>query len=262
MHPKQIIIDGQFVTYYSNSSFENNQTTIVFLHGWRSESKIWFPIISELKKNLTGYNYLTIDLPGFGSSPTPKLAWKMVDYAQIVNELIIKLNLQPVILVGHSFGGRTSIKLAGEVWNKEKYEIEKIILTGSAGFADSTNTTNIKQKLAKTLKPMFNLPIISKLKPMIYKSIGADDYNARKDLKQIFVNVISEDLSEQMKKIKSQTLIITGRNDESTPVSFGERMNRLIPNSKLQIIENAGHFAFVDRPKEWLNVVQSFLAKK
>ena len=80
--------------------------------------------------------------------------------------------------------------------------------------------------------------------------------------KQIFVNVINEDLTEQMKKITPQTLIIFGRDDESTPISFGVRMNRLIPKSELKIIENSGHFAFLDQPIEWAKVVESFLAKK
>ena len=182
MQPKQIIIDGQFLTYYSNSNFDISHTTIIFLHGWRSESKVWFPIIEGLQKKLTDYNYLAIDLPGFGSSPTPESAWKMIDYAQLVNELIPKLNLQKVILVGHSFGGRTSIKLVGEVYDGKKYEIDKLILTGSAGFVDESNSTSFKQKAAKIMKPIFNLPVISKLKPMIYNVIGAEDYNARKDL--------------------------------------------------------------------------------
>lgn len=259
MQPKQIIIDGQFVTYYPSNNFDSIRTTIIFLHGWRSESKVWFPIIFELQKTLTGYNYLAVDLPGFGSSPISVSDWKMRDYANLVDDLIIKLNLSKVILVGHSFGGRTSIKLAGEVYDNEKYKIEKIILTGSAGFVDNSNPTSLKQKVAKIVKPLFNLPIISALKPMVYKFIGADDYNAREDLKQIFVNVINEDLSEQMKKIKRQTLIISGRNDESTPVSFGERMDRLIPDSTLKIIENAGHFAFLDKPNEWVEVVKSFI---
>lgn len=262
MQLKQIIIDSQFVTYYTNTGYTPSQTTIILLHGWRSESKVWFQVIERMQKNHPKFNYLAIDLPGFGSSSAPATDWKMSNYADLVNNLIVKLNLQKVILVGHSFGGRTSIKLAGEVYDKEKYEIKKIILTGSAGFIDLSSSTNLKQKVAKILKPIFNLPIISSLKPVIYKSIGADDYNSREDLKQIFVNVINEDLSKQMKSVKQHTLIISGRKDESTPVSFGERMNQLIPNSELQIIENAGHFAFLDQPQEWIELVKSFLVKK
>lgn len=259
MQQNQIVINNQLTNYFVNSNFNPKQTTIIFLHGWRSEAKVWFGVISELQKKYSNYNYLAIDLPGFGSSPTPSFAFKMQDYANVVNDLIQKLKMKEVILVGHSFGGRTTIKLAGEVYDHNEYVIQKIVLTGSAGFVDSSNTTSTKQKIAKIVKPIFELPIISRLKPFIYKSIGADDYNARNDLKEIFTNVINEDLSNQMKMIKIPTLLIFGDKDESTPVSFGNRMNKLITNSKLKVIENAEHFAFLDKSVEWLELIEEFL---
>jgi pimeloyl-ACP methyl ester carboxylesterase len=259
MQQNQTIINNQLTNYFVNNNFDPNQKTIIFLHGWRSEAKVWLSVIVELQKKYPDYNYLAIDLPGFGSSPTPSFAFTMKEYAKLVNSLIIKLKLKEIVLVGHSFGGRTAIKLAGEVSDGKDYTISKIVLTGSAGFVDNSNKTNIKQKIAKIAKPVFNLPIISNLKPLVYKSIGADDYNAREDLKEIFKNVINEDLSNQMKRIDAKTLLIFGDKDDSTPVSFGERMNNLIPNSELKVIESTGHFAFLDKPKKWLELVESFL---
>jgi pimeloyl-ACP methyl ester carboxylesterase len=259
MQQSQIIINNQLTNFFINSNFDPKQTTIIFLHGWRSEAKVWFGIINELQKKYSNFNYLSIDLPGFGSSPTPSFAFKMKDYANVVNDLILKLKLKDVILIGHSFGGRTAIKLSGEVYNHKEYIIQKMILTGSAGFVDNSNKTNIKQSIAKIAKPLFSLPIISNLKPLIYKSIGAEDYNARNDLKEIFTNVINEDLSNQMKEIEVPTLLIFGDMDESTPVSFGIRMRDLITNSKLEVIKNAGHFAFLDRHTEWLKLIEDFL---
>ncbi len=262
MNRSQTIIKNQLTNCYVNPDFDLNKNTIIFLHGWRSEAKIWFPVIEQMQKKLTKYNYLAIDLPGFGSSPTPNLAWSMVDYSTLVNDLIIKLKLKKVILVGHSFGGRTSIKLAGEIWNSDDYQIEKIVLTGPAGFVDGSNSTNLKQKIAKSVKPAFTLPLISRFKPLFYKIIGADDYNAREDLKQIFGNIINEDLSEQMKKMKSDTLLIFGEQDRSTPITFGKRMNSLIQNSELKIIQKSGHFAFLDQQTQWLELVYDFMVKK
>jgi pimeloyl-ACP methyl ester carboxylesterase len=259
MQERQAIIKNQLTNYFINDSFDSKQKTIIFLHGWRSDSKVWFGIISMLISSSSDYNYLAIDLPGFGSSPTPTFAFKMEDYAILVDSLITKLELKQVILVGHSFGGRTAIKLAGEVCNQKNYTIEKIVLTGSAGFVDNSNETKLKQKIAKIVKPVFEFPIISNLKPLIYKSIGADDYNSRNDLKEIFVNVIGEDLSEQMKQISVKTILIFGDKDDSTPVKFGARMSELMVNSELKIITDAGHFAFLDAPEKWVKIVNDFL---
>ena len=73
------------------------------------------------------------------------------------------------------------------------------------------------------------------------------------------MNVVKEDLSEDMKGIKIPTLIITGENDKDTPIAFGEKMQELIPNSKFQILKNAGHYSFLDQREEFVKIVEKFI---
>jgi pimeloyl-ACP methyl ester carboxylesterase len=89
--------------------------------------------------------------------------------------------------------------------------------------------------------------------------MGAGDYVATPQLKKIFVNVIKEDLSPYFGKIHIPTLIIWGENDDVTPVSYGITMQKNIKNSSIKILENAGHFCFLDHPDNFLKAIINFI---
>jgi pimeloyl-ACP methyl ester carboxylesterase len=55
------------------------------------------------------------------------------------------------------------------------------------------------------------------------------------------------------------TLIVWGREDAIVPVSAGELYHRSIPGSRLQIFDNCGHRPEVERPDEFIRLVQDFL---
>jgi pimeloyl-ACP methyl ester carboxylesterase len=97
------------------------------------------------------------------------------------------------------------------------------------------------------------------LRKKIYQKIGAEDYLATPELQKTFVNVTSEDLSEDMKKIQMPTLIISGENDKVTPPTYGELMKFLIKDSKIVILKNAGHFSFLDRPGKFAEELSRFV---
>jgi pimeloyl-ACP methyl ester carboxylesterase len=196
-----------------------------------------------------------LDLPGFGGSQILKQPMTVGDYANIVAEFIRKLELKNVIIIGHSFGGRVGIKLSSQ----HPELISKLVLVDSAGFAMNAPKKKLMAMAAKAVRPIFKPQIMQGLRKKIYKNIGAEDYLATPELQKTFVNITSEDLSADLKNIKVPTLIINGENDKDTPVEFGQRMNSLIPNSKLQILNNAGHFSFLDQPEEFVKIVIDFI---
>ncbi len=301
---------------------------LIFLHGWASNKELWTNLIDNLFlennilentlensqvykkedkikiKTKLKLKILTIDLPGFGTSQRPKSDWFVSDYANFVSQFI-KRNCQkniPIIIIGHSFGGRIAIKLLSEELNcqicnklnpktenlkensnnrinmnknklinstnltqdfakqliQEDYKIEKLILISSAGFVDNSLSNKVKKVIAKNLKPLFQLKSLQNLKKQIYQKILKNDDYLQTSMKQIFVNIIDEDLSHFMKEIKVSTLLIFGDKDEETPPSFGQRMNKLIANSTLHII-NGDHFAFVHKSKEIAVLIDNFL---
>jgi len=210
---------------------------------------IWEKIIEELRAN---YRVIAIDLPGFGLSPVPAKPFTLDDYAETVEALCQKLKINNFILVGHSFGGRVSIKIA----IKHPTKVKKLILVDSAGIK---RERKIIGGLARLFKPIFKQKIMDGARNKIYQAIGSEDYLATPKLQKTYQNIVAEDLSSYLCDIKLPTLIIWGENDKDTPLSDAKLMNRDIKNSKLEIIKNAGHFSFIDQPESFNKILSDFL---
>jgi proline iminopeptidase len=69
------------------------------------------------------------------------------------------------------------------------------------------------------------------------------------------------DLRSNLKNIKVPTLVIAGRHDFITNVSMAEEMVKHIPNARLEIFEDSGHFALVEEPEKFYRVVKEFVLK-
>ena len=252
---KQIIIRDLLLNYFAAETSSTAQT-VVFLHGWRSRAQIWMPVLKALAA-AGKYNLYALDFPGFGKSEKPKEVYQLDDFRDIVEEFLKKLNLEKVSLVGHSFGGRVAIKLT----TVTSAAIEKLILVDSAGFKTQGAKKGFLNTMAKIVKPVFKLPHISKLRPRIYQLIGAEDYVAADspEIRQTFLNIINEDMTDIMKKIKIPTLIIWGADDKDTPAHSGRRLHSLIPGSRFEIVAHAGHFSFLDDPGHFTDLLKDFL---
>ncbi len=251
MQKVNIVIDNLLLSYYSLNG--KDQKSVLFLHGWRSESSLWEKAMITLTQN--GYAVYALDLPGFGGSQYPEISYGVAEYAEIVKKFILTFNLSNVVLVGHSFGGRISIKLA--VYEPEL--ISKIVLVDSAGFIDTSLKKKLKSIVAKILRPLFKISRLKSLKPRIYNLMGAGDYLATPKLTGSYVKIVQEDLTSDMEKISQPTLIFWGDKDKITPIDYAKRMKTLITNSQLEIVPG-DHFSFLDKPQEFEKSLLKFLA--
>lgn len=69
----------------------------------------------------------------------------------------------------------------------------------------------------------------------------------------------SMDLRPCLKDIAVPTLVIVGRHDFITNVSMAEEMVKHIPNARLEIFEDSGHFALVEEPEKFYRVIREFI---
>ncbi len=261
---QQIVVEKNLLSYKQFGTGDS-EVSVVFLHGWRSNKEVWARIASVLisasvNQQISCY---TVDLPGFGGSPAPKTSWTVGDYAELVKGFLEKLELKNVVLVGHSFGGRVAIKTTrtyAEGNAELRGRLTKLVLVDAAGFAVSGSKKSVYGFVAKIARPVFKPKFMQGLRKSIYKTIGAEDYLATPELRETFINVTQEDLTEDLKQIKIPTLLVWGENDKDTPVEFGEKMHSLIQNSKFKILQNSGHFSFLDQPEEFVKTLKEFLS--
>lgn len=233
--------------------------TVFLLHGWGGQIASFKPVFDFLSRHFKVY---AIDFPGFGQSDLPKEVWGVSDYAEMLNKLFEALGVEKATLIGHSFGGRVSIIFAAE--HPEK--VNKVVLVNSSGLVKKrTMKYYYKVYTFKLLKKMY-LMFIPKEKQekaleKFYSKFGSSDYKSAGNLRKIFVKVVNEDLREYMPKIKASTLLVWGENDQDTPVSFGEYMKNVIPDSGLVVLKGAGHFSYLDKLNDFCIIVMNFLGK-
>ncbi len=235
---------------------------LIVLHGWGSSARAMMPIAKQLESIRTSYVF---DLPGFGKSPEPNKAYSIDDYASLIEAFIHQLD-EDVDLLVHSFGGRITLKLCTR--DSVKNKIQKVLITGGAGMKPRRSAKFYFRKYtAKTLKaPFMILP--GKLRETalgwlrttdVWKSLGSSDYQQLSGvMRETFVKSVTEHLESTLSNIDHEVLLLWGRNDDATPVYQAERLEKGIKESALVIIEDAGHYAFLDKPKQFAAIATAF----
>ncbi len=225
---------------------------IYILHGWTYSLDKWQKFSNLLEKESIRPVFLKI--PGL-TSPT-KEVWDINKYASWLQKELGKENGK-VILLGHSNGGRIAAYFAAQ--HPEK--IRKLILINAAGIYHKELFLQIKRFVFKTLTEVGKKFTSSEsLKNFLYFLAGEKDYQkASPNMKMSMVNLTHHDLTPFLQKIKVPTLLVWGENDKITPLSDGKLMNNLIKNSKLIIVNNAGHSPFHTNPEEVIQIIKNDL---
>ncbi len=101
---------------------------VLILHGWGSKSDQW----QEVAKLLAEKNYMVIipDLPGFGMTADPIIAWNLDNYVEWIREFCDSLPEfnKGFCLLGHSFGGAVAVKFT----IKYNQDVKKLFLISAA----------------------------------------------------------------------------------------------------------------------------------
>jgi len=79
---------------------------LVFLHGWSCRRTDWKPIISSLEQE---FFTVAIDLPGHGDAIATR-AWSIKEFGGLVADVVRRLNLDEVVVIGHSMGGAVGLE--------------------------------------------------------------------------------------------------------------------------------------------------------
>ena len=86
------------------------------------------------------------------------------------------------------------------------------------------------------------------------------EYTPSYSAMNVYKTLTKIDLRDAAKKIEKPTLIIVGDEDALLPVSRSKELNRLICNSKLVVVPNAGHCVMLERPDEVNRVMDEFIS--
>lgn len=248
----KLTIDGIGVNY----EVSGNGRDVLLLHGWGANLQSFAFVRENLEKH---FRVFALDFPGFGQSGEPPVPWGVEEYSAVVRKFIEQLGINEPIIIGHSHGGRTAIRYAAE------YPVRKLVLVDSAGVKPKRSLKYyIRVYSYKTAKHLLSLPGLKRYKePLLDKfrgKVGSDDYrNATGIMRQTLVRLVNTDLTALMPRIQAPALLIWGEFDTATPLAHGQLMEKLIPNAGLVVLKHAGHWSYVEKPREFLIILNNFL---
>lgn len=229
-----------------------NKPILYILHGWAYTTEKWKPLCNQLKQQ--GYVVKLLKIPGL-TAPLPAV-WHLADYVNWLAEQIS--DKQPIVLLGHSNGGRIAISFAA--LHPEK--VSHLILIDSAGIYHQEAPLRLKRFAFKTTAKIGRKIIKSAfIRKVLYKLAREHDYEQAEGLvmRQTMTNLLVTDLRAKMPSISVPTLIIWGEQDKTTPLTDGKIIHRLIPHSQLHIIPQARHSPQFTHPEEVVEIIKQSL---
>ncbi|MGC4023447.1 MAG: alpha/beta fold hydrolase [Cyclobacteriaceae bacterium] len=219
---------------------------------------------------------------GKSSADVDTSSMTMKNLVEDIEELRKKLELEQVHVLGHSWGGMLASKYAIEyplkvkslvlcdpmppsfrLWNQEETELAKRITTYDTTIEGKIKSTDgFKRKEIKLVDSLMKFSFKSQFfdttkLALLSIKLPQDYFKRSKIFEHIGPELFSFDLTTQLDKIISPTLIIYGDYEPAAQIS-APVYNKGIAGSRLTIIPKSGHFPFIEQPKEFNKAVDGF----
>lgn len=234
---------------------------LFFFHGANGLEE-WGDVFTELAKNYTVY---CPEHPGYGLSDINENIDSVEDLAYFYFDLINELNLENVSLIGASLGGWLAVEMAIIAPHK----IDKLVLVDAAGI----RVEGVKVPDIFMMKPtelVENAYYSEEIKQEIIEGMDEEAELEREVLKNRMATAHlawnpyfhNPKILNRIHRVTMPTHIVWGKEDNIFPVEYGEKYNELIPQSTIEIIEDAGHRPHEEKSEQFLSTVKSFLEQE
>ena len=247
---------------------KNHDKHILFIHGLGSSADRWGNIPKSLSAN---FHTISLDLPGFGESDKPlSMDYTIETFRDVVIDImnLLEINDGKTSIVGHSLGGYVAL----EVTMLNNIQIEKLVLIDSSGLlqkptdlledylivAMNPTYTNVQNIFEQMVSEGTKIPL--KLVESFIRRINLP--NAKYAFKSTLQNSANTQIKlERLTMIDNvPTLIIWGIEDKVIPLQHLELFKNYIPNSQIEIIQDAGHAPFTEKPEHVCELIHDFLS--
>ena len=240
---------------------DKEKSTILLMHGSGLSHIVWS--FHEQFYSTQGFNVLSVDLPGHGNSEGPSLK-SIEEISDWIKSLMTKLNIEKIIIIGHSQGALVGIDFAARY---PKFILSLVLVAG-------TYKMPVNQDLIDYAEAGDEKAILLMMKWGYEGSkafIGGNPVkkiiNSSREIREILAVDLNacnnyKDGKESLKKISCPTLCIFGDLDKMVPLEVGNKMASMINKSETKIINNCGHMIIFEKAFEMRKLVKEFLTKK
>lgn len=272
---------GRLQIHLLQAGPSHHSRQLLLLHGGSSDSawlswKHTLPAIGSIAR------VIAPDLPGFGRSEKPDCDYSLDFYKEFVEELVRENDLVEPVVVGFSMGGWIALELVLE----KRLHAGSLVLVDSAGYRPWIPFSWLARSLLPFPRFYFYLRSQVSRHPFLVSQflryiVASDALNrdpsllpeiaeemGRQDAGKAWVSFLQQELEQtefrhscgaRLHDLKLPVLLIHGRNDRLVPVEWAEEAHRKIPDSRLQIFEDCGHWPSREWPDMFNSVLKDFL---
>ncbi len=236
---------------------------VVLIHSGGADLRDWELIAPQLAQT---YKVITFDGRGAGQSP-PLL--EPADYVEDLRQLLDHLNVDRVILVGHSIGGQIATDFALAYPDR----VTKLVLVapGLSGFQFSPDVQQwfaqiktVAPDLEKMVELMLNHPIYSVVmsSPQRDHMIEMTTHNTKRSFEWKTFEMLwaQPPTIDRLSELQTKTLFIIGKQDMADNLHVAELFQQ-VPDIRFAYIEGADHMPTLTHPDEVSSQIIQFLSE-
>jgi pimeloyl-ACP methyl ester carboxylesterase len=202
--------------------------------------------------------------PGFGNTKRPPDFDTIYDLVHLYLAVIDELPYEKIVLMGLSFGGW----IAAEVALACRHRLAKLILVDPVGI-------KIGDRETRDIVDVFNVNPAEVRRCSWHDAAKAPDYEAMSDDELIIharnwealclyawhPYMYNPQLKQWLGRIRVPTLLLWGAGDRIVTQDYGRAYSALIPGSRLEVIDEAGHHPEIEQPERFVERVAAFLTE-
>jgi pimeloyl-ACP methyl ester carboxylesterase len=243
---------------------------VLLLHAFPLSGEMWD---SQLAALSGAYRVLVPDLSGFGASQgvPPDTACRMSDLAADAVALLDHLGIGRAVVGGLSMGGYAALALAegaperlrgliladtragadSDEARQGRLDTARRVLDEGTGFLVQTLAPKLLGRTSREKRP----DVVARVERMIREAPPAGVAAAQRGM------AVRPDRTRVLRRLDVPVLILVGEDDEVTPVTEAQAMEREIRGAELVVLPEAGHLSSLERPETFNETLAGFLRR-
>lgn len=248
----------------SNLSFisqGSGQPTLVFLHYFSGAAASWQWVIEELQDD---FRCIALNLPGFGNA-SPLDEPSLENYSTFIREALVKLELDRVVLIGHSMGGKIALQVATDLDAKA---LKQVILVAPSPPTQEPMPEEERDRLlgdfhsievaASTVDGATQQPLPADRRELaIHTHIQAEDRTWRWWLR----DGMNHSIAERLKAIEVPVSVIASADDPVIPWhTIEHEVMAFLPEARLIKLSGVGHLIPLEASEQLARHIRQLVA--
>ena len=246
-------------------------SAVVCLHGGGPGASGWSNFSQNVSALSAKYRLLLVDMPQFGRSEKVVIQEGRLTYvARVLKDFLDRLGIAKAHFIGNSMGAQTALKFAIDYPDR----IDRLVALGN-GAVTQTVLTPRPTEGVKLIQAFYKGagPTREKLRRLIETLVYDSSFLTDALLEQRFAAANdpetvalwsknpppNEDIGALLGKVVCRTLLIWGIEDRFSPIEGGLALLKRLKDARLHVFAQCGHWAQVEKAREFDRLVLDFL---